>query len=295
MGDTRDPGTSLDETDLEAPICATCGTQFPLGPPPDVCPICRDERQYVGADGQKWTTIREIGESGYANRIEEQEPGLIGIGTEPRFAIGQRALLVRTPEGNLLWDCISFVDDATVHAVQALGGVRAIAISHPHCYSAMASWSRALGDVPIYLHQWTKNWVVRPEARVTGWKGDSLTLFGGLSLYRIDGHFPGYQVLHWPKGSGGKGVLLSGDLPTVVQDRRWVSFMYSYPNLVPLSISAVQRIEEVLEPLAFDRLYGAWWPSIVREGAKETVMRSAGRYVSAIRGAYDVRGPEDTG
>lgn len=32
------------------------------------------------------------------------EPDLYAIGTTPEFGIGQRALLVRTPHGNLLWD-----------------------------------------------------------------------------------------------------------------------------------------------------------------------------------------------
>lgn len=62
--------------------------------------------------------------------------GLVGIGTEPSFAIGQRALLVRTPQGNVLWDSITLIDDATVDAVRKLGGIRAIAISHPHYYSS---------------------------------------------------------------------------------------------------------------------------------------------------------------
>src|SRR6478735_4767450 len=90
-------------------ICVTCGTQFDatVGPPPD-CPICLDERQYVGADGQEWTTLEEMRRGDWRNEIREQDPGLVGIGTEPKFAIGQRALLVRSPAGNILWDCISF-------------------------------------------------------------------------------------------------------------------------------------------------------------------------------------------
>ena len=115
----------------------TCGTQFsPSEREPDRCPICLDERQYVGYDGQQWTTMAELAR-GHRNRIEELEPGLRGIGTEPSFAIGQRALLV----DGLLWDCITLLDGATADAVSVLGGISTIAISHPHYYSAMVEWA----------------------------------------------------------------------------------------------------------------------------------------------------------
>lgn len=102
-------------------ICSTCGTQFAATiEPPEHCPICEDPRQYVNPEGQTWTTLEDL-RTTHSNAFRPQEPGLIGIGTEPTFAIGQRALLIQTPGGNILWDCISLVDKATVEAVQALG------------------------------------------------------------------------------------------------------------------------------------------------------------------------------
>ena len=68
----------------------------------------------------------------------------------------------------------------------------------------------------------------------------------------------------------------------VVQDRRWVSFMYSYPNLIPLPASEIQRIVAALEPFEFDRIYGAWWGRVVAEEGKGVVKRSAERYLRAI-------------
>src|ERR671935_1572584 len=137
---------------MDAFICVTCGTQFPPSEDePERCPICEDERQYVGHDGQRWTTLDELRRDHRAE-IREEGPGLLGIGTEPSFAIGQRALLVQAPGGNVLWDCVSLIDDATADAVRALGGLRAVAVSHPHYYSAMVEWSRAFGGVPVYLH-----------------------------------------------------------------------------------------------------------------------------------------------
>jgi hypothetical protein len=88
----------------------------------------------------------------HRNSFRFYESGVFGIGTVPDFAIGQRALLITHPNGNILWDCIALLDSATVEIVKALGGSRAIAISHPHYYTTMVDWSRAFGDVPIYLH-----------------------------------------------------------------------------------------------------------------------------------------------
>jgi glyoxylase-like metal-dependent hydrolase (beta-lactamase superfamily II) len=263
-------------------MCVTCGTQFPpLPSAPERCPICDDERQYVGPAGQQWTTIEELRRT-HTNRIHEHEPGLTGIGSEPRFAIGQRALLVQTPEGNVLWDCISLIDDATIEAVSTLGGVRGIAISHPHYYSSMVEWSAAFGGAPIYLHAADRAHVMRPDPAVTFWEGERLALWDGLTLIRCGGHFAGGTVLHWPQGAEGRGALLTGDIINVVQDRRFVSFMRSYPNLIPLPASAVRRVVAAVEPFAFDRIYGAWWESIVASGARSAVERSAERYIRAV-------------
>src|SRR5439155_9897580 len=140
--------------------------------------------------------------------IEEQERGLIGIGTEPKFGIGQRALLVRAPEGNVLWDCVSLVDDATVEAVRGLGGISALAISHPHYYSCMVEWSRAFGDAPVYLHESDRQWVVRDDDAIVFWHGETCALGDGLTIIRCGGHFDGASVLHWSAGADGRGALL---------------------------------------------------------------------------------------
>ena len=162
----------LNSQPTHAYICVACGTQYEdtFSPRPS-CPVCEDARQFVPADGQAWTTIDELRET-HQNEIRELEPErLWGIGTVPQFAIGQRALLVRTPAGNLLWDCISLVDDATVERIEALGGIDAIAVSHPHFYGSMVDWSRAFGGAPIYLHEAEREWVRRAREAAPDPKG----------------------------------------------------------------------------------------------------------------------------
>jgi glyoxylase-like metal-dependent hydrolase (beta-lactamase superfamily II) len=215
------------------------------------------------------------------NRFEEEASQLLGIGTEAEFAIGQRALLLQSPGGNLLWDCISLLDDETIAKVHARGGIRAIAISHPHFYSSMIEWADCFG-AEIFLHSADRDWVMRKSPRIQFWEGSTLSLWDGLTLINCGGHFEGGTVLHWPKGAGGKGALLTGDIITVVQDRRYVSFLRSYPNLIPLGASAIQRIVERIEPFSFEQIYGGWWQANVLTDAKAAVARSAERYLRWI-------------
>ena len=262
-------------------ICRTCGSQFTdSAQPPEHCPICEDERQYVGWKGQQWTTLPDLRKD-YHNVIKTEEACLTGIGTSPTFSIGQRALLVQTPAGNVLWDCITLIDEPTIDVVKALGGISAIAISHPHYYSSMVEWSHAF-DAPIYLHAADRQWVMRPDPAITFWEGDTMALPGDLTLIRCGGHFPGATVLHWPAGAEGRGVLLTGDIINVVQDRRYVSFMYSFPNLIPLPATAVRQIVNAVEPYPFDRIYSAWWDKVTANDGKNSVRRSAERYIAAI-------------
>jgi hypothetical protein len=243
--------------------------------------VCEDERQYVGWEGQRWTTLEELG-ADHQNEIRV-DLGLTGIGTKPSFAIGQRALHVASPSGNLLWDCITLLDGATVAAVRDAGGLRAVAISHPHYYSSMVEWANAF-DVPVLLHEADRRWVMRPDPRIEFWAGETRELWDGMTLIRAGGHFDGGTVLHWPAGADGRGALLAGDILQVAQDRRWVSFMYSYPNYIPLPAAEIDRIVAAVAPFEFDRIYGAWWDRNVAVDARGAVRRSADRYKRALGG-----------
>jgi hypothetical protein len=268
-------------------ICVTCGTQFPESArPPEHCPICEDERQYVNPDGQQWTTLDAL-RSSHRTILKEEERNLHSINAEPKVGIGQRAFLIRTPRGNVLWDCIALLDEPTIARIKELGGIAAIAISHPHYYTTMVEWSRAFGDAPIHLHEAERPWVMRPDPCVKFWKGETLDLLGGLKLVSTGGHFEGYQVLHWPDGAEGRGALMAGDQPQICMDPKQVSFMYSYPNYIPLNAPAIRRVLECLDRLDFDRVYGAFFirgKGIVPEKGKEVVRRSGERYLRAIRG-----------
>ena len=263
-------------------ICVTCGNQYAATEqPPPHCLICEDERQYVNPQGQTWTTLEALQQE-YHNLVRPLEPGLTEIGTAPKFAIGQRALLVQAATGNVLWDCVSLIDKATIAAIEALGGISALAMSHPHMFGSMVEWSHAFGKAPIYLHSDLKRWVQRPDPVIEFWEGENHELAEGLTLHRCGGHFKGSTVLLWPEGAAGRGVLLSSDTLHVAPDRRHVSFMYSYPNYIPLAASAVDRIVEKVMPLKFDRMYSHFYHLAIEADAKGAVQRSAERYKQAI-------------
>ena len=263
-------------------ICATCGIQFEESvEPPSHCPICEDERQYVNAKGQSWTTHDELKGERH-NVLKTLEPGLTEIVTEPRFGIGQRALLVETPEGNVLWDCVSLIDDSTIAAIEALGGISSLAMSHPHMDGSMVEWSHAFGNAPIRLHASHEQWVMRPDPVIEYWDGESDRLNQEITLYRCGGHYTDSTVLHWSAGAEGLGVLLTSDTMHVTSDRRHVSFMYSYPNYIPLSGPAIDSIVEKVAPLKYDRIYSHFRNLVIGTDAKTAVQRSVERYKEAV-------------
>src|SRR4051812_44731778 len=172
-------------------LCTTCGTSFPPSErAPESCPICQDERQWVPATGQAWTTPEHL-ERRHTNAWREHEPGLMSVLTTPAFAIGQRAFLVRTAAGNILWDCLALIDEATRRLIDGLGGLAGIAISHPHYYTRMQDWSEAFGGVPIHLHAADREWILRPSPAIRLWDGESLEIAPGATLLRLGGHFAG--------------------------------------------------------------------------------------------------------
>jgi hypothetical protein len=263
-------------------VCATCGNHYPAaGSPPDTCLICADERQWVPPGGQRWTTLAELASRHRAD-IREIEPGLTGFGADPAFAIGQRSLLVRTPEGNLLWDPSGFIDDAAVAAAGDLGGVAFVTASHPHFYGAISQWSRAL-DAQILLPEADSGWLTDPGPAVRTWSG-RLDVLPGVTLIQCGGHFPGSAVAHWAAGADGRGVLFSGDTIFVTPGEDRVTFVWSAPNRLPLAEPAVRGIWEAVRPFEFGRIYGGWWTPVLRSGAKRIVERSAERYIEHLRG-----------
>ncbi|HWX67577.1 MAG TPA: MBL fold metallo-hydrolase [Rhodanobacter sp.] len=266
---------------MSFPICATCGTQFAESvSPPTACPVCEDERQYVGWSGQIWTTHEELGVS-YKLRLDEEE-GLLTMGLEPAFAINQRVLLLPTDAGNILWECLSLVTPEAVAAIKAHGGLDYIVISHPHFYASMVEWSEAFGGVPILLHEADKAWVLRSSPHIRFWSGDEHRLSETVTLICCGGHFDGSTALHWKHGPREGGALFPGDALQVAMDRRHVTLMYSYPNYIPMRPADVRHIQSRMQGYEFADLFGFSAKRNIIGGAREAVNQSFDRYFKAI-------------
>jgi hypothetical protein len=264
-------------------ICATCGVEHEHTA--GTCAICADERQWVPAGGQRWTTLAELAAAGHRARVTELEPALLGITVEPRVGIGQRAHLVATATGSLLWDPTGYLDEAAVRRVREQGEVLAIAASHPHMFGVQVQWSHALGGVPILVCEPQLEWVRRHDPAIQPWRGRH-EVVPGLELLELGGHFAGSSVVHWSAGAGGRGVLLGSDTIQANPDRSTVTFMRSYPNRIPLSPAVVERITAAVEGLGFARLYDNFGGAI-DDDAAAAVRRSADRYIGWARGDFD--------
>jgi hypothetical protein len=261
---------------MPAYICIACGTQFPPADgAPDRCPICEDYRQPVRREGQAWTTPEGL-RSDHQNELRDIEPGLLGIGASPRFAIGQRALLIQTAGGNVLWDCIPLLDADAIARIRELGGIQHIAISHPHYYSSMVDWAHEFGAT-IHLAAADREWVMRPDPSISFWSG-SIEPVPGVRVVQTGGHYEGAAVLHW------QGALMTGDIIYVLPGRdARVSFMRSYPMLLPLSETLLSGLLRAIDGLDYDRIYGAWWDSVIDANAKQVVSESAELYRTWLR------------
>ncbi|MET0430260.1 MAG: MBL fold metallo-hydrolase, partial [Microvirga sp.] len=152
----------------------------------------------------------------------------------------------------------------------------------PHYYTRMQDWSEAFGGVPIHLHAADREWIMRPSPAIRLWEGETLAIAPGATLLRLGGHFAGGTVLHWAQGADGAGVLLSGDIVQVAADPRRVSFLWSYPNMMPLPAREVARIGQILAQWEFERIYGAFDGKTVTQDARAVVARSVERYVELL-------------
>lgn len=264
-------------------LCATCGVEHVE--PTGTCAICADERQWVPAGGQRWTSLRELRAQQHRVRIEELEPDLYGLTVEPRVGIGQQAHLVVTPQGSVLWDVPAFIDRPAVDRVRGHGPVLAIVASHPHMFGVQSAWSHALEQAPILVCEPLLEWVQRPDAAISPWRG-RLEIAPGLVLHELGGHFIGASVLHWAAGAGGRGVLLSSDTIHGNPDGTTVTFMRSYPNRIPLSAAVVRRMADSVAGLEFEHLYDNFGHG-PKTHAAEAVQRSAQRYIGWVRGDFD--------
>ncbi|MGN0102403.1 MAG: hydrolase [Dietzia sp.] len=273
--------------------CATCGVER-AEPLPEVCPICADERQYVPADGQRWTSPEQSRASGAFLEFAERETDVIGIDQRGCPGIGQRPSLIRTDYGNVLAEVPNYISDEAVAAIRGWGGLSAIIASHPHMYGVQSLWSAAFDDCPVYVSAPDEQWLGLRPANTVVWggghaadpdAGGDIEILPGVRASQPGGHFPGSVVVHWTAPDGA-GVLFSGDTIGTVADREWVTFMRSFPNWMPLSGAVVRRIADHVSRYEFDRLYSNFGGCVPHD-ARGAVRRSAERYAAWVTGEYD--------
>ncbi|CAK7206556.1 hypothetical protein SEUCBS139899_009352 [Sporothrix eucalyptigena] len=275
-------------------VCTACGTQFPVTDRAALptCRICDDPRQFTPPAGQSFTTMAGVRQK-HHNVFHEATGGderLTSIASEPKLAIGQRAILVRTPAGNILWDCLTLIDDDTVQRIHDLGGLKAIVISHPHYYSSHVEWAAAF-DCPVYLRNEDREWTVQQSPRQVFWEGDDIQQVlpdSGALAIRLGGHFPGSQVFLFgshlliadtlvttPAGLGSWATDALGTPRERPAGMNSFAFMWSIPNMIPLSGEEVFKMWSILKHHDFASTHGAFiGTDIVAPDIKQRVLDS---------------------
>ncbi|KAK0630002.1 beta-lactamase-like protein [Bombardia bombarda] len=292
-------------------ICTACGTQLPTTDRIALatCFICDDPRQYTPPSGQAFTTLAEIRTS-HKNEFHPYRPGhqsasddnvMISITTAPKFAIGQRAILIITPKGNVLWDCLTLLDEDTVKEIKELGGLSAIVISHPHYYSTHVEWANAF-DCPVYLAFEDKQWIARTSERQVFLKDVEYDIpeVGGpnktVKAIKLGGHFPGSLVLlhedklliadtlmTTPSGMANWEVDALGKPRVRPKRANTFSFMWSIPNMIPLGVDDIVRMWDILKEHDFTSTHGAFLGQDIEDGdIKARVLQSMQIQVKAM-------------
>lgn len=256
-------------------VCITCGTYYPPSQTPELCTICMDERQYIPVMGQQWTTPDKM-RSHHSVKINKLRRGLYELEVNPAFAIGQRALLILSEKGNVLWDCIPLLDEQAIAFIKSKGGLKAIAISHPHYYSNMNEWAETF-HCPIYIHQNDVMHIVDKREQISLWKGTELALWDGMKVKLMGGHFDGSSILHVP-GLSEKGTILCGDTVYISPSMQHMAVMYSYPNRIPLPIHEANSVLKKFLEIPFDSIYGFYSYQNILENAGEILRKSLSKY-----------------
>lgn len=267
-------------------ICTGCGVEHrdSAVEPAQSCVLTSEdvsieERGDLPSHGT-WTTLDELAAQPHHTEHLDHGRGVHSLRRAPRFAIGHRSFLVQTAHGNLLWDSPSYLDDEIVGLVHGLGGVAAVAASHPHMFGAQLSWSRAFGDVPVYVNALDAEWLPSPDPLIELWNDESEPL-PGLRLIHVGGHMRGSSVALTPDGTLLVGDTISGGLA-----RNWVSFQRNFPKHIPLSAAVVRRIVDRLDEYEYDRLYTLGGDEI-DNAAKDVVHRSAETHIRWVSGEFD--------
>lgn len=257
-------------------ICCTCGTQYPINYTSNECFICNEERQYVPESGQSWTNPKTLSLN-HKNKIVELNDCLFEIVITPTFAIGQRAFLVISESGNILWDCIPLLDEETNAFINSKGGLKAVCFSHPHYYSNMNNWAETF-NCPIYIHKKDEPFIMEKVENIILWEGDEVQILDDVKMINIGGHFEGSSILLIPKMSP-KGTMLCGDTMYLSPSKKHFAIMYSYPNRIPLPLSEIRRIKQRLNTISFDVIFGFYSYQNLTENAKKILNNSIERYL----------------
>jgi len=208
------------------------------------------------------------------NRMQQR---LYELEINPVFAIGQRALLILSEQGNVLWDCVPLLDELIIEFIKSKGGLKAIAFSHPHFYSNMNEWAETF-NCPIYIHKNDEEHITVKGPHIRLWDGEEINLWDGMRIICIGGHFAGSSILHVPFLSK-EGTIICGDTLFLSPSKKHFSVVYSSPNRIPLPIAEIQRIKNRLNKIAFDAFYGYHSIQNLDKDVKEILNISLAKYV----------------
>lgn len=208
--------------------------------------------------------------------------------------------------------------------INSKGTLKAIVISHPHFYTTHLEWA-AQFNCPVYIASDDAEWLSREDRKgVRRWIKGTSEIIPGVTAIQCGGHFDGSGVLHWENKLFIADTMMSVPvrLPRFFlnhthlkreysvdahqsgfynagqakrdQKTTTFSFMWSYPNMIPLPPNEIHGIWKALKPFEFDTTYGGFpGQNVTRKDLKKQVLESMKIFIK-IGGHETARVLEET-
>ena len=253
-------------------VCTHCGFWQTLPVRPVSCPVCLDFRHTPPENGFEFWSADEA--AGRITSHWHERDGIVTFRSEPGLGIGPHGYLIRLPAGNLLFESPPWYSAGALAAIEAAGGVRWLAASHPHAYGGLWQVQARFAPETMAIQRADLPWT--NTLRVNRPYDERLELTPGAELFHTGGHFDGHAVLFLR----GRRTLFAGDMVKfhLAEVPPGISTHKGFNRCIPMSHAETRRYREVVQSLHFDEVY--------------TTFEHAGRGVGtrdAVLGLFDAQ------
>ena len=212
--------------------------------------MCLDFRHTPADAGFEFWSAEEAA-ARIVTRWQQEKGGITVLRSEPGLGIGPNGYLIALPGGNLLFESPAWFSAGALAMIEAAGGVRWMAASHPHAYGGMWQIQERFAPEIVAIQRADLPWT--GTLRVNRPYDERLEIAPGAELLHTGGHFDGHAVLL----RRDRRVLFAGDMVKfhLADNPPGISTHKGFNRRIPMSHAEIRRYREVVAPLEFDEIH----------------------------------------